>query len=252
MDHKEHWRGGQRTWHGPPVLLTQTVVAGLLIATAALLFTVRESIAGVLVASVAVMPLAATFESAMLSLRLRRFLSRRSAPRREVITVSRNMPAGTQGQPPLPLQQLDDRAWKVLSWRQDRLPHDLVRTEKDWRALWRLEARIVWGIADRLGLNDDQRFSLIAHHYQRLRTRVRDANPNVVKDVHGPHDSPREAIPLTGKRRHLVFSWLMPRMMTGLPMWFVGRWLALQSRSQAVVFQLKARRAYRDQPGLDS
>ena len=70
-------------------------------------------------------------------------------------------PAGTAGRPPLPVEELDARAWSLLSWRQENLPLNQVRRERHYFALRRLETRAVWR-SDKLELDDDQRYSLVA------------------------------------------------------------------------------------------
>jgi Clp amino terminal domain, pathogenicity island component len=74
------------------------------------------------------------------------------------------VPAGTMDRPPLPVDDLDQRAWAVLRWRQDHLPLARLRRAGDREALARLERAAAWGVADRLRLGDDQRYSLIRHH----------------------------------------------------------------------------------------
>jgi hypothetical protein len=73
-------------------------------------------------------------------------------------------PAGTMDRPPLPADDLDPRAWAVLRWRQDHLPLQRLRRPSERAALARLERTAAWRLAERLGLSDDQRYSLIRHH----------------------------------------------------------------------------------------
>jgi Clp amino terminal domain, pathogenicity island component len=73
-------------------------------------------------------------------------------------------PAGALDRPPLPVADLDPRAWAVLSWRQDHLPLHRVRGSSGAQALSHLERDAAWRLADRLKLDDDQRFSLLHHH----------------------------------------------------------------------------------------
>lgn len=73
-------------------------------------------------------------------------------------------PAGTMDRPSLPVGDLDPRAWAVLRWRQDHLPLHRLRRAGDRAALARLERAAAWRLAERLGLGDDQRYSLIHHH----------------------------------------------------------------------------------------
>jgi hypothetical protein len=64
----------------------------------------------------------------------------------------------------LPVGDLDPRAWAVLRWRRDHLPLHRLRRAGDRAALARLERAAAWQLAERLGLGDDQRYSLIHHH----------------------------------------------------------------------------------------
>jgi hypothetical protein len=75
-------------------------------------------------------------------------------------------PAGTVDRPPLPVEELDPRAWQVLTWRQEHLPLERARRTDDWHALSSLERRAAWPVADRLRLDDDQRYSLYAQHHE--------------------------------------------------------------------------------------
>lgn len=101
-------------------------------------------------------------------------------------------PAGTMDRPPLPVEDLDGRAWSVLRWRQDHLPLGRLRRRGDRQALSHLEDKAAWRIADRLGIDDDQRYSLIRHHADQVDQRIAAARP----DLAGPrrprhHPRPR-------------------------------------------------------------
>lgn len=76
--------------------------------------------------------------------------------------------AGTMDRPPLPVGDLDPRAWGVLRWRQDHLPLSRLRRAGDRQALARLERAAADRVAGHLGLGDDQRHSLIRHHADRV------------------------------------------------------------------------------------
>jgi hypothetical protein len=73
-------------------------------------------------------------------------------------------PAGTMDRPPLPLADLNSRAWAVLRWRQDHLPLQRLHRASDAAALGHLENATAWRVATHLGLDDDQRYSLMSHH----------------------------------------------------------------------------------------
>jgi hypothetical protein len=88
-------------------------------------------------------------------------------------------PAGTMDRPPLPVGQLDGRAWSVLRWRQDHLPLDRLRRPAHRQSLSHLEDKAAWRIADQLGLDDDQRYSLIRHHADQVEQRMAAARPEL-------------------------------------------------------------------------
>ena len=73
-------------------------------------------------------------------------------------------PVGTLDRAPLPVSELDGRAWATLGWRQDHLPVGKLRRPSDREALLNLERAEAWRIADRLAVDDDQRYSLVSHH----------------------------------------------------------------------------------------
>ena len=81
-------------------------------------------------------------------------------------------PAGTLDRPPIPIEHLDTRAWNVLRWRQEHLPLERLRGPSDRQALRHLEVRAAWRIADALGLEDDQRYSLSRHHADEVDRRI--------------------------------------------------------------------------------
>ena len=76
-------------------------------------------------------------------------------------------PAGTLDRAPLPVTDLDARAWAALRWRQDHLPVGKLRRRSDREALLHLERDEAWRVADRLALDDDQRYSLLRHQRRR-------------------------------------------------------------------------------------
>src|SRR5580698_2867750 len=73
-------------------------------------------------------------------------------------------PAGSMDRPPLAVGSLDARAWAVLRWRQDHLPLDRLRRDRDREALCHLERDAAWRLASQLGLDDDQRYSVVRQH----------------------------------------------------------------------------------------
>lgn len=92
-------------------------------------------------------------------------------------------PAGTLDRPPLPVADLEHRAWTVLRWRQDHLPLHRVRGPSGAQALRRLEQDAAWRLADRLQLEEDQRYSLIHQHVAEVELRtgvIAPARPRTV------------------------------------------------------------------------
>jgi Clp amino terminal domain, pathogenicity island component len=88
-------------------------------------------------------------------------------------------PAGTMDRPALPVADLDGRAWSALRWRQDHLPLDRLRRRSDWEALRQLERNAAWRLAERLGLDDDQRYSLVWQHADQVGQRMTTARPDL-------------------------------------------------------------------------
>lgn len=88
-------------------------------------------------------------------------------------------PAGSLDRPPLPVTELDERARRVLAWRHDHLPLDRLRRAGHRQALSRLERDEASRLADRLGLDEDQRYSLIWHHDAAVEQQVAVASPGL-------------------------------------------------------------------------
>ena len=100
-------------------------------------------------------------------------------------------PAGSLDRPPLPVTELDERAWRVLAWRHDHLPLDRLRRAGHRQALSRVERDEASRLADRLGLDEDQRYSLIWHHDAAVEQQVAVTSPGLA----GPPE-PRVPWPL--------------------------------------------------------
>src|SRR3984957_13234340 len=98
-------------------------------------------------------------------------------------------PAGTLDRPPLPVADLDARAWTVLRWRQAPLPLRRLRGPGDLRALINLERAAAWRVADRLGLDDDQRHSLVWQHAAQISQRIARTRTDLVGSS-GPRPRP--------------------------------------------------------------
>lgn len=139
-------------------------------------------------------------------------------------------PAGTLDRPPLPVTDLNARAWTVLRWRQDHLPLGRLRRASDRAALASLERATAWRLGQDLGLDDDQRHSLVHHHSDQVERLVARSRP----------DLPPRAWP-TLRRRHrpgpLSFT-------VGWAAWFRNRQVGLRDRW----FWLRTARHYRGAP----
>jgi hypothetical protein len=139
-------------------------------------------------------------------------------------------PAGTLDRPPLPVTDLNARAWAVLRWRQDHLPLGRLRRASDREALASLERATAWRLGQDLGLDDDQRHSLVHHHSDQVERLVAGSRP----------DLPPRARP-TPRRRHrpgpLSFT-------VGGAAWLRNRQVGLRDRW----FWLRTARHYRGVP----
>ncbi len=148
--------------------------------------------------------------------------------------------AGTLDRPALPIGDLDPRARALLRWRHDRLPIGMLRRRSDVEALIHLERAAVWRLADRLALDDDQRFSLLHHHEQAVDERVAQARADLARPRGraGRWPQPRALL----LRRRPRYGWL--RVTAGWGVWVGNRRVAARDRW----FRLRARRAYRGAP----
>jgi len=225
---------------------------GVLVAALAILFGLGHWLAGALVTAVALVPVAALLDSVLIWLRMGnprhwpddhlRVTSVRTAPR---------LPAGTHDQPPLPVEQLDRRAWAVLTWRQEHLPLQHLRRRSDWEAMQSLEQRAVWDIADQLRLDDDQRYSLLWRHGERVRQVAQDASPTAAGLIQPARTSPTGTL-RRATRRRFRWSWLVPGFMVGWPTWFANRRVDTMVFVRDTRFRLLTRSTYAKQPQLHS
>jgi hypothetical protein len=144
------------------------------------------------------------------------------------LTMPSPVPAGTMDRAPLPVERLDTRAWRVLGWRQDHLPLRQLQRRQQAASLSRLEDRAALRLADRLGLDDDQRYSLLRHHADQVRRRVADARPDLADPPRSPPRAGTRHPPGPAGRRLIVGwgAWLENRR-TGLR----DRWLELRTRA---------------------
>ena len=127
-------------------------------------------------------------------------------------------PAGTLDRPPLPVADLDARAWAVLRWRQDHLPLARLRRAGDLRALIHLERAAAWRVADRLGLDNDQRHSVVWQHAGQVAQLTARARTDLVGSAHRP-----------GPRRPPRGRW-RPTVTVGWAAWFGNRRVGLRDR----------------------
>jgi hypothetical protein len=147
-----------------------------------------------------------------------------------LLTLPPLTPAGTMDRPPLPVGQLDDRAWNVLRWRQGHLPLDRLRRPPDRRSLSHLEEKAAWRVADQLGLDDDQRYSLIRHHANQVEQRMAAARPELA--------GPRRVRPLPRRRGGLL------NVTVGWDAWLENRQVNLRDRW----FRIRTSSYYRGAP----
>jgi Clp amino terminal domain, pathogenicity island component len=145
--------------------------------------------------------------------------------------------AGTLDRPPLPVSDLSPDAWSVLCWRQDHLPLGMLHRRSDGEALISLERRAVWRIADRLALDDDQRYSLFCHHDEAVGDLVAQVRPELARPRR-----PRQATPAARARMRRRRRWL--RFTVGWGVWVGNRRVAARDRW----FGVRAARAYRGAP----
>jgi Clp amino terminal domain, pathogenicity island component len=146
-------------------------------------------------------------------------------------------PAGTLDRPPLLVADLNPRAWTVLRWRQDHLPLGRVRRAGDLQALSHLERAAAWRLAERLGLDDGQRYSLIWQHDDQVRRLAARTRP----DLGRSHSTrPAAAMGRSRRPRRPVFL----NVTVGWSAWFGNRRVGLRDRW----FRLRTTGHYRGCP----
>jgi hypothetical protein len=158
------------------------------------------------------------------------------------ITLPPLTAAGTLDRPPLPVPDLDGRAWAVLSWRQDHLPLTRLRGRYDREALSHLEAAAAWRLAGQLGLDEDQRYSLICHHADAVERRVARGR----HDLGEPRTAPgRPGMTIAMSRGHRgIRHRTLLNVTAGWGTWFRNRRVGLRDRW----FGLRTIRCYRGAP----
>jgi hypothetical protein len=155
-------------------------------------------------------------------------------------------PAGTLDRPPLPVEDLDFRVWRVLTWRQDHLPLSRLRRVADWHALSSLEHRAALRLADRAQVDDDQRYSLYAQHHREVERRANAAKPELVHLTLRPRGLPVGRVIAGQGRRWPGWGRTRLNFLFGWPTWFKNRRAGLRDKR----FRLLIRSAYRGQPEL--
>lgn len=139
-------------------------------------------------------------------------------------------PAGTMDRPALRVDELDPAAWDALCWRQEHLPLRRLRSRGRYHALCHLESRACSLVADRRGLDDDQRCSLSRHHLDRVEQLVAQAHPELI-DPRSARPSLPTARMVTAqahprrRRRRRLFGFTV-----GWGTWFSNRWVGLRDR----------------------
>ncbi len=154
-------------------------------------------------------------------------------------------PAGTLDRAPLPVSELDGRAWATLGWRQDHLPVGKLRRPSDREALLNLERAEAWRIADRLAVDDDQRYSLISHHEIEVGRRVERARPDLRGAPSARDRAQARATALARRHRRRPGRTRALRNVTvGWGTWFGNRRVGIRDRW----FRLRTLTSYRGAP----
>jgi hypothetical protein len=157
--------------------------------------------------------------------------------------MPRLTPAGTMDRPPLPVEQLDVGAWRILCWRQEHLPLNRIRTAGDWGALSHLEEQATRRVADRFGVDDDQRSSLLVHHHRQVERLAHQAHPTVV-ETREQRIARHRSGEIRWRRRRWHQHRFVPSFLVGWPTWFANRWVGLRDKR----FWLLTRSSYQGQP----
>jgi hypothetical protein len=157
-------------------------------------------------------------------------------------------PAGTMDRAPLPVAELDGRAWDALRWRQEHLPVGRLRRRSDREALLHLERDEAWRLADRLALDDDQRHSLASHHASAVGRRVDRSRPELLGAPTARDRAQARATALSRRhRRHRGGRGLaltLRNVTAGWGAWFGNRRAGVRDRW----FRLRTISSYRGAP----
>jgi hypothetical protein len=139
--------------------------------------------------------------------------------------------AGTLDRAPLSVSELNPRAWTTLCWRQDHLPFRKISRRSHFAALRHLESRATWRASSKLSLDDDQRYSLLRHHVDRVEQLAAYAKPELF-ELRSSVSELRVQVGITrivSRRRRLH----RPRWMNftvGWGTWFANRQVGLRNR----------------------
>jgi hypothetical protein len=156
-------------------------------------------------------------------------------------------PAGTLDRAPLPVSELDDRAWAALRWRQEHLPVGRLRRPSDREALLHLERDEAWRVADRLAVDDDQRYSLISHHASEVGRRVERARPDLLGAASARDRAQARTTALARRhRRRPGRTFALRNVTVGWGTWFGNRRVGIRDRW----FRLRTTSSYRGAPQL--
>ena len=110
-----------------------------------------------------------------------------------------------------------------------------------------LEHRAAWRTADRRGLDDDQRYSLLSHHHDRVEALAHEARPDLVETRQQLKQRSQRSIPrLVHQQRPRAWQRIAPNFMVGWPTWFSNRHAGLRDK----YFRLVTAPAYRGQPAV--
>jgi hypothetical protein len=160
------------------------------------------------------------------------------------------IPAGTLDRPPLEIGQLDPAAWAALRHRQDRLPLGRLRRAWHWEALSHLEERAALRVADRLGVDEDQRYSLLSRHHDRVEALAHAARPDLVVTRSQMRAQSRSGpMYAVGGLRRPRRGARLPRFMIGWPTWFSNRKVGLRDKYFGLTTALPLGRTPRPSPG---
>jgi hypothetical protein len=137
-------------------------------------------------------------------------------------------PAGSAGRPRLSVEKLNNEAWSALCLRQDHLPLHKIKRPGDYDALRQLESRAAWRISSTFELDDDQRYSLLSHHSDRVEQRAAQANSEFTVPRSRTSEKWEKWLMTTGGPRRRRPGCLM--FTVGWGTWFANRRIGLRNK----------------------